>query len=69
MSNPFDNPEGTFLVLTNQENQHSLWPDFAEAPEGWSTAFGPAPRPSCIEYVEENWRDIRPSSLDAAKNA
>ena len=34
MSNPFEDPEGTYLVLVNDENQHSLWPDFVEVPAG-----------------------------------
>lgn len=29
-TNPFEDPQGTFLVLVNDENQHSLWPAFAE---------------------------------------
>lgn len=24
--NPFDDPDATFLVLLNDEGQHSLWP-------------------------------------------
>ncbi|WP_131742360.1 MbtH family protein [Actinomadura roseirufa] len=63
MTNPFDDADGTFLVLVNAEDQHSLWPSFADVPEGWTTAFGPAARPECLAYVEENWTDIRPRSL------
>lgn len=25
-SNPFEDPEGTYLVLVNDEGQYSLWP-------------------------------------------
>lgn len=32
MSNPFDDVDATFLVLTNDERQHSLWPDFLAVP-------------------------------------
>ncbi|MBN6037117.1 MULTISPECIES: MbtH family protein [unclassified Amycolatopsis] len=63
MSNPFDNPDGTFSVLVNEEQQHSLWPEFAEVPAGWTVAFGPAPRQECLDYVETNWTDLRPASL------
>ncbi|OLT28897.1 protein mbtH [Actinomadura sp. CNU-125] len=63
MSNPFDDPDGTFLVLVNDEGQHSLWPAFADVPGGWTVAFGPAARPECVEHVTENWTDIRPRSL------
>ncbi|GAB2784839.1 MbtH family protein [Amycolatopsis magusensis] len=63
MSNPFDNPDGTFSVLVNEEQQHSLWPEFAEVPAGWTVAFGPAARQECLDYVETNWTDLRPASL------
>lgn len=33
--NPFDDPDATFLVLVNDEGQHSLWPAFADVPDGW----------------------------------
>jgi len=66
MSNPFDDQDGIFLVLVNDENQHSLWPEFAAVPQGWTQVFGPEKRQGCIEYVETNWTDMRPASLIAA---
>lgn len=63
MSNPFDDENGTFLVLVNDEDQHSLWPAFADVPAGWRIAFGTAPRQECLDYVEENWTDMRPAGL------
>ncbi|MET8683184.1 MbtH family protein [Streptomyces sp. NPDC004732] len=63
MSNPFDNEDGSYFVLTNEEGQHSLWPAFADIPAGWSKAFGAADRAACLEYVDTNWTDLRPSSL------
>jgi MbtH protein len=65
VSNPFDDPDGRFLVLVNDEGQHSLWPEFASVPAGWTVAFGGADRPSCLDYVNVNWRDLRPRSLVA----
>ncbi|OSC37471.1 MbtH family protein [Mycobacterium decipiens] len=61
--NPFDDDNGTFLVLVNEGEQHSLWPAFAEIPAGWQVAFGEATRAACQEYIEQNWTDIRPKSL------
>ncbi|MEV0569335.1 MbtH family protein [Dactylosporangium sp. CA-152071] len=61
--NPFDDPEGTFLVLVNDEGQHSLWPVFANVPAGWTKVFGEAGREECLEYIEKNWTDMRPKSL------
>ncbi|WP_405583055.1 MbtH family protein [Streptomyces sp. NBC_01190] len=63
MSNPFENAEGVYQILVNDEGQHSLWPDFAEVPAGWTTAYGPAGRQECLDYVEANWTDLRPKSL------
>ncbi|MGW7276183.1 MbtH family protein [Streptomyces sp. NPDC054864] len=63
MTNPFEDPEGTYLVLVNDEGQHSLWPSFVEVPAGWTTVFGEAPRQACVDYVNENWVDMRPRSL------
>jgi MbtH protein len=66
MANPFDNPDGTFVVLLNDEDEHSLWPDFADVPEGWRVVSGPADRATCLNYIERNWTDMRPRSLAAA---
>ena len=63
MTNPFENPDGVYLVLVNHENQHSLWPSFAEVPAGWTVAHGPESRQSCLDYVERTWTDMRPKSL------
>lgn len=63
LTNPFDNAEGQYLVLTNTEGQHSLWPAFADVPAGWSLVHGPEAREECLEYIERNWTDLRPKSL------
>ena len=65
-SNPFDDENGTFYVLVNDEEQHSLWPSFADVPVGWRVAFGEAGRAECLNYVEQNWGDLRPRSLREA---
>ena len=66
MTNPFENEEGEYLVLTNHEEQYSLWPSFREVPAGW-TAVGPrGGRKECLDWIEENWTDMRPKSLREA---
>ena len=62
-TNPFDDDNGTFFVLVNDEEQHSLWPTFSDVPAGWRVAHGEASRAECLDYVEQNWPDIRPKSL------
>jgi MbtH protein len=63
MANPFEDENASYLVLVNDENQHSLWPADIDVPEGWRTVFGSSSRPECLAYVEENWTDMRPASL------
>ncbi|MGU3499369.1 MbtH family protein [Mycobacterium sp. C31M] len=62
-TNPFDDDKGRFVVLVNDEEQHSLWPTFADVPDGWRVVFGEADRASCLDYIEQSWTDIRPKSL------
>ncbi|MFJ3084592.1 MbtH family protein [Streptomyces halstedii] len=66
MTNPFDDEEGTFVVLRNGEWQYSLWPEFAEVPAGWDVVKGVGARAECLEYIENNWTDMRPRSLARA---
>jgi MbtH protein len=65
-TSPFANADGMFFALTNCELQYSLWPAFAAVPDGWQVAHGGsegASRESCLEYIEANWTDMRPKSL------
>jgi MbtH protein len=63
MTIPFDDEEGEFLVLVNDEGQHSLWPAQFDIPEGWSQTGPRGARQVCLDWVDENWTDIRPLSL------
>jgi MbtH protein len=73
VTNPFEDPDASYLVLVNDEGQHSLWPVFADVPEGWQVTFGEAGRQDCLDFIEKSWTDMRPKSLikamedDAAK--
>ena len=63
MTNPFDDEDGEFLVLVNEEGQYSLWPTFKDVPTGWETVGPRGKRGECLAYIEENWTDMRPRSL------
>ena len=63
MVNSFDDADGRFMVLVNDEGQHSLWPDFAAVPEGWTVVVASGDRASCMAYINEHWTDMRPRSL------
>ncbi|MEV0230695.1 MbtH family protein [Nonomuraea sp. NPDC050786] len=63
MTNPFENNDADYYVLTNDEGQHSLWPSFIEIPAGWNSVHGADSRQNCLDYIEANWTDMRPKSL------
>jgi uncharacterized protein YbdZ (MbtH family) len=60
--NPFDEPDGVFSVVVNDEQQHSLWPSKIPVPAGWQVAHGADTRAGCLDYIEKNWTDLRPLS-------
>ncbi|WP_156753720.1 MbtH family protein [Actinokineospora pegani] len=62
-TNPFDDENGSFHVLVNAEGQYSLWPAFAEVPQGWDVVIGPEARQVCLDHIERVWTDMRPLSL------
>lgn len=61
--NPFDDRNGSYFVLVNDEEQHSWWPTFAGVPNGWSVVYGEAGRQACPDFIDQNWTVIRPRSL------
>lgn len=62
-TNPFDDENGEFYALVNDEAQYSLWPTFADVPAGWTVVHGPGTRQAALEFVEATWTDMRPRSL------
>ncbi|MEV6399595.1 MbtH family protein [Streptomyces sp. NPDC051907] len=62
-NNPFDDENGTFLVLVNDEGQHCVWPEFAAVPDGWTTVLPAGGREAALDYIEGAWTDMRPTSL------
>jgi MbtH protein len=63
MTNPFEDENGEYLVLINDEGQYSLWPAFLDVPLGWRTTGPRGARQACLDYIDENWKDMRPLSL------
>jgi MbtH protein len=58
--NPFDDPDGIFLVLINDEEQYSLWPGGLAVPAGWRIVHENDTLQACLDHIEENWTDLRP---------
>ncbi len=63
MSSFFEDENGEYLVLVNDEGQYSLWRPTKETPAGWKTVGPRGSRAECLAYIEENWTDMRPKSL------
>ena len=68
-SNPFEDENGIYHVLINEEGQHSLWPSFNAVPDGWTIIHKSDSRVGCLDFIEKNWTDMRPNSLINAMNA
>lgn len=68
-TNPFEDENGVYHVLINDEGQHSLWPTFVEVPQGWKIIHKADTRTACLEFINKNWTDMRPNSLIEHMNA
>ncbi|TYR81885.1 MbtH family protein [Priestia megaterium] len=64
MTNPFENENGTYAVLMNEEGQYSLWPAFLNIPSGWAVVYGEESRQGCLDYINSHWTDMKPNSLN-----
>jgi len=58
-----DEYQEMYLVLTNYEEQYSLWPNYKPTPTGWKAVGGERTKDECLAYVDEVWKDMRPLSL------
>jgi MbtH protein len=63
VTNPFEDENGVYHVLINDEGQHSLWPSFIEVPKGWTIVHNADSRAACLEFINRHWTDMRPNSL------
>ena len=68
MTNPFEDDNGEYLVLINDEAQYSLWPASADVPDGWRSVRPADSRQSSLDHIEHNWTDMRPLSLAEKMN-
>lgn len=58
-----DEGAGEFEVVVNQEEQYSIWSTTQPVPPGWRTVGQRGPRQRCLDWIDENWTDMRPLSL------
>ena len=67
MVNPFEDEDGQYLALINDEAQYSLWPAEIDVPDGWQVVFGPTGRRACLDEIGRVWTDMRPAGLVAGR--
>jgi uncharacterized protein YbdZ (MbtH family) len=66
--NPFDDDNGSFFVLVNDEEQHSLWPAFADVPAGRRVLYGEADRAVCgLHRTELGRYSVENSAREAGR--
>jgi MbtH protein len=52
-----------YNVVTNHEEQYSIWPSDREIPRGWSAVGISGNKVACLAHIKEVWVDMRPLSL------
>ncbi|TDV56265.1 MbtH family protein [Actinophytocola oryzae] len=55
--------EMSYVVVTNAEEQYSIWPAHREPPQGWTARTAAGDKESCLTHIREHWVDMRPRSL------
>lgn len=67
MTDPRDRDEAEserlYVVVLNDEEQHSIWPADRPPPPGWHTVGEPQSRERCLAHIDQAWTDMRPASL------
>ena len=58
-----DNENTVFVVVVNDEQQYSIWPEALPLPAGWTAAGQRGSKAECLARVEQVWTDMRPLSL------
>ena len=52
-----------YVVVKNDEDQHSIWLAKRDLPLGWVSVGVQGSKQECIEYIDSHWTDLRPRSL------
>ncbi|WP_165227156.1 MbtH family protein [Aquisphaera insulae] len=58
-----DREEMTYRVVSNHEEQYSIWFVDRELPPGWKEVGKSGTKDECLAHIEEVWTDMRPLSL------
>jgi MbtH protein len=51
------------VVVLNDEEQYSIWPEDRPLPTGWRSSGIAGTREECLSEIARVWVDMRPKSL------
>lgn len=57
-----------YTVVTNAQDQYSIWPVDRVMPFGWKAAGKTGIRSECLDFIADFWVDMRPLSLQKEMN-
>ncbi len=60
-SNPFDNPQGQFYILRNDQQQYSLWPGALRPACRLGGGVPPQSAEACNAWLAANWSTLTPA--------
>jgi MbtH protein len=58
-----DDSDRRYVVVSNDEEQYSIWPEDHTLPPGWAVAGPAGVKSECLAHIELVWTDLRPKSL------
>ncbi len=51
-----------YLVVLNDEEQYSIWPDYKTIPAGWRAEGVQGLKSVCLDHIDKVWVDMRRKS-------
>jgi MbtH protein len=57
---PTEDPFTTYVAVTNDDEQYSVWPADLPVPAGWSAVGQPGTKAECLDVVGVLWQDMTP---------
>jgi MbtH protein len=58
-----------YKVVSNDERQFSIWPAYKQNALGWQDVGYEGRKEVCLAFINNMWKDMRPSSLIESMNA
>jgi MbtH protein len=58
-----DDTDRVYVVVRNDEEQYSIWPQDREPPGGWCDQGFAGTKAECLARIAAVWTDMRPRSL------